>query len=440
MKVGFLLSSFLPYSIGGTEVYVYRLIKFLQQANLSCFVLTSSKTGAESEYIHQGIRVIKIPPALSFQSNRHEILQQIIAAEKPDLFHVHELINPDGFTTADLEFVSRCHVPIVTTLHVLRYSCFMQDLKYKGKSNCNGIPERMKCTTCFLSGKIVGILSRPIASLSKYLFDKNHIIHSGSGKLNTLCNIYSILSQHIDTLDLIFEYSSAVVAVSSWYQQMLSAINTSPKLQLIQTGMFAAVQDSKRLPDDKITFAYCGRLTPDKGIDMLIEAFISINNNSHQLNIYADTGSEEKAFIEKYLEKTSSFANIHWCEPFAPDDAAAVLAAADVLVVPTKITEMSPLVIHEAKSAGIFIIASNNKGNVETLEHYHRSIVYPENKVASLVHAILQMTDPLLTLPEVVEDAKPSYFENTVSQHISLYNEVVSQHQVANHLHKSLSM
>ncbi|MEN9371080.1 MAG: hypothetical protein RLZZ64_155, partial [Bacteroidota bacterium] len=42
MKVGFLLSSFLPYRIGGTEVYVYRLIRLLQQANLTCFVLTSS--------------------------------------------------------------------------------------------------------------------------------------------------------------------------------------------------------------------------------------------------------------------------------------------------------------------------------------------------------------------------------------------------------------
>jgi glycosyltransferase involved in cell wall biosynthesis len=122
MKVGFLLSSFLPYRIGGTEVYVYRLIRLLQQANLTCFVLTSSNVAAESEYAYQGIRVINIPAAEGIRTERHDFLKRVIAAEQPDLFHVHELISPDGFTISDLEFICRSHVPIVTTLHVLRYS------------------------------------------------------------------------------------------------------------------------------------------------------------------------------------------------------------------------------------------------------------------------------------------------------------------------------
>jgi glycosyltransferase involved in cell wall biosynthesis len=440
MKVGFLLSSFLPYRIGGTEVYVYRLIRLLQQANLTCFVLTSSNAAAESEYAYQGIRVINIPAAEGIRTERHDFLKRVIATEQPYLFHVHELISPDGFTISDLEFIRRSHVPIVTTLHVLRYSCFLQDLKYKGKSDCNGIPERMKCTTCFLSRKNVGILSRPIASFSKYLFDKNYIIHSGSGKLNTLCNIYSILSKHIDTLDQIFEYSSAVVAVSKWYHNMLAEINSSPKLQLIQTGMFAAIQDSRKQPDDAIVFAYCGRLTPDKGIDILIDAFVSLANSHQVLKIYSDTESEKNGFVECCIDKTSSFANIHWCKPFPPEDSKKVLDAADVLVVPTRITEMSPLVIHEAKSSGIFIIASSNMGNDEALRNYTKCILYQESKVESLARTIGQITTEMLAIDTDLNNDKTFYFDNTASQYMDLYEGLLLQSSMANHSRKSLSV
>ncbi len=438
MKIGFLLSSFLPHSIGGTEIYVYRLIKILQQSNISCFVLTSSNIPSENEYEYQGIRVINIYPVANAQNARHDLLKQIMVKDQPDLFHVHELVSPDGFTVSDLEVFYNNHVPIVTTLHVLRYSCFMQDLKYKGVSDCDGICESLKCTTCFLARKKTGVLNRFIAVFSRYLYFNNQIINTGSSKLNTMANIYSILSRHIDNLDAIFSFSSSVVSVAQWYYDILLGIKGASKLELIQTGLFEKMEEKNKNSTGKIVFAYCGRLTPDKGIDILIDAFISMASNHHVLKIYSDTENETNPFVASCIDKTKSFANVLWCKPFPPEDSKKVLDAIEVLVVPTRITEMSPLVIHEAKSTGIFVVASSNKGNVETLRNYTRSILYPENKFESLAQAMLQVSAGLLFSPLGFGNDKSFQFEHTASQYLDLYNSVLSKSMKITDFPKSL--
>jgi glycosyltransferase involved in cell wall biosynthesis len=117
-----------------------------------------------------------------------------------------------------------------------------------------------------------------------------------------------------------------------------------------------------------------------------------------------------------------------------------VLDAADVLVVPTRITEMSPLVIHEAKSSGIFIIASSNMGNDEALRNYTKCILYQESKVESLARTIGQITTEMLAIDTDLNNDKTFYFDNTASQYMDLYEGLLLQSSMANHSRKSLSV
>ena len=424
MKVGFLLSSFLPRNTGGTEIYVYRLICELQKLNISCFVLNSSAEEFTTAYIYEGIRIIPVPSSVSNKEARFKMLEQIICDEQPDLFHVHELTGPDGFTVLDLEFFKKHNIPVATTLHVLRYSCFMQDLRYLGKFECDGIPDALKCTKCFLTRKNLGVFTKPVILLSQYLFNNNVRSAFLSGKLSTMSNSYSIVFEHIQTLHKIIAFSNAVVAITKWYHSILQRMVSFNKLHLIQTGSFFMDVNSVREKGDVLVLGYLGRVTPDKGIDLLIDAFISIKDNPDQLKIFADISNLEDSFICSLVTKTRFNTNIHWCNPFQPTDTQNELAQLDVVVVPTRITEMSPLVIHEAKAMGKFILASNNRGNKEILEDYANAYIYEENTVHSLRVAMQDFHHNNFPLSDFTKRDDQHTFEETAKQYLSLYENL----------------
>ena len=78
MKIGFVLTNFLPNNIGGTEVYVYRLIKYLERLNIISFVLIISKTSDTNEYVYNGIRIYEIPTIENQKSERSIYLSKIV--------------------------------------------------------------------------------------------------------------------------------------------------------------------------------------------------------------------------------------------------------------------------------------------------------------------------------------------------------------------------
>jgi glycosyltransferase involved in cell wall biosynthesis len=172
-------------------------------------------------------------------------------------------------------------------------------------------------------------------------------------------------------------------------------------------------------------FGYLGRLTPDKGIDLLIDAFISMKDNPNQLKIYADVSNLDDPFISSLVNKTRSLSNVHWCKPFQPDDVKDAIAQLDVVVVPTRITEMSPLVIHEAKAMGKFILASSNRGNNEILSDFKNAYIYQENTVHSLALALQHVQHELLDFSEFTKPDTLYTFEETARKYLSLYNSLL---------------
>jgi glycosyltransferase involved in cell wall biosynthesis len=188
-----------------------------------------------------------------------------------------------------------------------------------------------------------------------------------------------------------------------------------------------------RKNDVGLVFGYLGRLTTDKGIDLLIDAFVSIKGNPNQLKIYADVSNLEDPFISSLVNKTRSLSNVHWCKPFQPDDVKNAIAQLDVVVVPTRITEMSPLVIHEAMAMGKFILASSNRGNNEILSEFKHAYTYQENTVHSLVLALQHVQHELLDFSKFTKPDTLYTFEETARQYVSLYNYLLEKRLESNY-------
>lgn len=421
MKIAFLLSSFLPDHTGGTEVYVYRLIRHLQTFGVSCFVINSIEGEGATQYTYEGIRVFSIASAAINSQLRVEALSRLIETELPDIIHLHELIRPHGFTEQDLEFFHQSGIPLITTLHVSRYSCFMQDLKYLGKYECDGIPSASKCTRCFLSRKGMGIFTQPVALVSKFLYDNSIPFPLPTGKAATMLKSYSIVATHLAILKRILAISKCVVTVAQWYHDILKSLVPVDRLYFIPTGTLPLLGQTGKKRKGELVFGYLGRLTADKGIDLLIDSFLLSCKSIHQLKIFADISDQADPFIVSLLNKTRSVSNVLWSDPFHPDSISAILDDIDVVVVPTRITEMSPLVIHEAKAAGKFILASNNRGNIELLKYYPKSVIYQENSIVSLKSGIDKIIEKFSDLISVNIDNSEVTFEDTAREYHLLY-------------------
>lgn len=419
MKIGYALSNFLPTNIGGTEVYVYRLIKHLEQFNIISFVLIISRTSDTNEYVYNGIRIYEIPTIENQKSERSIYLAKIVEIEKPDLIHVHELIMPNGFNYADLLYFKQLNLPVITTLHVVRYSCFMQNLRFKGSEECNALADRVKCSKCFLSQKGVGVFTTPLTSFSQLLHQKKKKFISPFSKINTTLNIYSILDKHLSGLEQIFKNSDYVIAISKWYYEALVQFSNQIKLKLIETGTLSRPEKVK-IHKGTLVFAYIGRASYDKGIDLLIDAFIELNSSEYQLNIYTEYANGVDEFIQALLNKTKLITNIKWCKPFEPDKIAEVMQDIDVVVIPSRIVEMSPLVIHEGKSMSKYIVSSYSKGIVEVLDNYTHKSIYYKNTIQHLLNALREIEPSKLLINKANIDESLT-FNNTAKKYYDLY-------------------
>jgi glycosyltransferase involved in cell wall biosynthesis len=424
MKIGFVLTNFLPNNIGGTEVYVYRLIKYLERLNIISFVLIISKTSDTNEYVYNGIKIYEIPTIENQKSERSIYLNKIVEIEKPELIHVHELIMPNGFNYLDLLYFKQLNLPVITTLHLARYSCFMQNLQFEGSKECNALADRVKCSKCFLSQKGVGIFSAPLTSFSQLLHQKKVKFNSPVSRLNTTLNIYYILDKHLNGLEQIFKNSDYVIAISKWYYDALFQFSNQLKLKLIETGTLSRPEKVK-IPNRTLVFAYIGRASYDKGLDLLIDAFLELNSSEYQLNIYAEYMSSVDDFIHALHNKTKLIANIKWYNSFEPDKIVEILHSIDVIVVPSRIVEMSPLVIHEGKSLNKYIVASYNKGIDEVLENYELKSIYYKNTTRHLLNTLREI-NPSKLFTNKVNLVEAITFDNTSRNYYELYEYVLS--------------
>ena len=114
-------------------------------------------------------------------------------------------------------------------------------------------------------------------------------------------------------------------------------------------------------------FAYLGSLAWQKGVHVLVEAFIGIPAADATLRIYGspDVFPDYAARLHQIADPANtSF------EGLVPnEEVGRVLAEADVVIVPSLWYENSPVVIQEAFTAGVPVIASQIGALTEKVQH-----------------------------------------------------------------------
>ena len=139
----------------------------------------------------------------------------------------------------------------------------------------------------------------------------------------------------------------------------------------VDTSRFnPALRDPALLPGD-VKVLYCGRITREKGADVLADAFLRARAQEPRLHLVLAGGGPEEDELRRRLGDAASF--LGWVEG---DELARTYASADMFLFASE-TDTFGQVILEAQASGLPVIAVDAGGPASLVEHRATGLLYP---------------------------------------------------------------
>ena len=163
----------------------------------------------------------------------------------------------------------------------------------------------------------------------------------------------------------------------------------------VDISLFSPGQSSLReqlgVRKDSFLFLFAGRLTDDKGIKVLLEAFDLLGQDMDCELAIAGGGYLEN-FVEEAAAKNP---RVHFVGRLGRDAMIDFLRAGDCFVLPTSAQEGLPTSILEAQAVGLPVITTPKGGNREAVRDKVNGLIVPTGDVGSLKDALLTLAkDP----------------------------------------------
>jgi glycosyltransferase involved in cell wall biosynthesis len=189
-----------------------------------------------------------------------------------------------------------------------------------------------------------------------------------------------------------------------------------------------SVGDSRR-----IRIGFFGRLTELKGIDVLLDAALRLDEVTRRrvtIEIHgAGLDAHPEAYRTSFRERVAKAGDcVRYVGPYRPDDAPRLMSRVDWVVVPSIWWENSPLVIQEAFAVGVPVIASDIGGMAEKVMDGVDGLLFTTGSPEDLADTIARVaSDPALRpkLAAGIQRAPP--ISQTADRHLTLYDALLRQ-------------
>jgi glycosyltransferase involved in cell wall biosynthesis len=193
----------------------------------------------------------------------------------------------------------------------------------------------------------------------------------------------------------LLSHADVVLAPSASAVRILAANGVDPaKLQVDENGMAderGTVERGKRLgrgPADGVRFLYAGGSNRMKGVHVVLEAARRLRDRpGWRLSLYD---------VDEYLRRSGASVDglpVDLYPAFAPEEADAVFASYDVLVVPSVMRESYSIVTREALLHGLPVVCTDSVGPEEVVEHGRNGLVVPTADPNALAEAMGRLVD-----------------------------------------------
>jgi glycosyltransferase involved in cell wall biosynthesis len=152
----------------------------------------------------------------------------------------------------------------------------------------------------------------------------------------------------------------------------------------VDTGRFDPALRRRREDDGTIRVLYSGRITREKGVELLAETFLAARARDERLHLMVAGGGPEQERLASLLGADASF--LGWLQGA---ELAQAYADADVFLFPSS-TDTFGQVILEAQASGLPVLAVAEGGPLSLIEDGSTGLLR-EASVPVLVEALLEL-------------------------------------------------
>jgi glycosyltransferase involved in cell wall biosynthesis len=145
-----------------------------------------------------------------------------------------------------------------------------------------------------------------------------------------------------------------------------------------------------RVLSGEVTVLYTGRLTKEKGVDLLAEAFLTAHQRDSRLHLALAGGGPEEDHLRRRLEEKATF--LGWLHG---DELPRAYASADIFLFPSQ-TDTYGQAILEAQASGLPVVAVGEGGPRSLIAHGETGLLAPAQPGALADHLLSLAGDALL--------------------------------------------
>lgn len=385
-NVLFVVHNFPPHWFAGVENYTYHLAQSLNSLGVQTSVLYSHhRDGIPEplieEEIYDGIKVYKLvsdynSPQHSDLSTQitHEakewIFSRFLQQHRFDVIHFH---HTKGMPFSFIRIAQEQRFPVCVTLHDFWFLCVNVHLyNAPAHSPCNGPLTLEHCVRCL----------------------RSKILYQVSPEEQTI--LHQWIQFRISYAMNILQNTDCIVSPSRYLADIYHRFGISQQIEVSALGL-NGVRKSTRSTSTPVVFGFLGGIHDLKNVFLLAEAFKETSGQA--LLKYFGNGSENH--IQRLITSIGENDTVSYHGGYTPEQLAGILDQIDILVLPS-MTENYPLVIREALSAGVPVLASNIGGIPEIVTHRHDGILFnPTDK-----EELKRWLQILINSPTLIDEMK----------------------------------
>lgn len=395
MRILFALHQFFPEHYAGTEVLTLGLARELKARGHEPYVFAAKRSvpvhdiepGALEDYEYAGIPVRRVgrpaeglskPYVLDYENEVMARRAREYAREvRPDIIHAMHF---QGLSASVIPAFKELGVPIVYTATDFWTVCPVVDLRRHDGAMCRG-PDIAHCPRCIASRhpnsplkKRLDLLPnaalRAIGSISETrLSDRSRPLQ----QFRALKERPGVIREQVKLVD-------HVIAPTRLTRDLLAANgigdeNTGVSHYGIDVSDIVDAPRNRNVPPP-LRVGFIGTLRSHKGPDILVRAFKKLPEKMEAtLRIHGNLEGF-KPFMRELREVIGDDGRIDLAGTFPPERIGHVLSEIDVLVVPSRWYENTPLVVYSAFAAGTPVIATDLGGLSEVVRHEENGLLF----------------------------------------------------------------
>jgi glycosyltransferase involved in cell wall biosynthesis len=203
------------------------------------------------------------------------------------------------------------------------------------------------------------------------------------------------------------------IANSEYYADFMADYLAAPrdKFHIVPLGLdtsdFRSLLQFERANSSPPTIGYLARLAPEKGLHLLVDAFIHLHRELHcdcRLRIAGWLGPQHREYVDEQFRKlqdaglTEKFDHVGEVDRHGKID---FLKSIDVLSVPTTYREPKGLFVLEALAAGVPVVQPNHGAFPELLARTGGGVLVPPDNATALAEQLAEALREVETLREV---------------------------------------